>query len=172
MSSQASSWPKAALDGVRSGALPGVAELGVGGEDAGGELAGAQQRVAVARQAGELEVGHARLARPHHLPLAADLEVAVGELEPVVGLEQRLEARLRGAGLRLREQQAVRLLAAPPHAAAQLVELREAEALGALDDHDGRVGHVDADLDEAGGDEHLDLAGLEGAHDVVALGRT
>ena len=129
------------------------------------ELAGAKQRRPVARQAGKLEVRHARLPRAHHLALAADLEIAVGQLEPVVGLEQGLEPRLRGAGLGLREEQAVRLRRPPPHAPAQLVKLREAEALGALDDHHGGVGHVDADLDQAGRDQDLHLSGLEGVHD-------
>ena len=74
-------------------------QVRVGGEDARGQLAGAKQGVAVAGQAGELEIGHARLPRPHHLALAADLEVAVGELEAVRGLEQRLQPRLRGPRL-------------------------------------------------------------------------
>ena len=43
---------------------------------------------------------------------------------------------------------------AAPDAAAQLVELGEAEALGALDDHQRRVGHVDADLDHRRRDQH------------------
>jgi hypothetical protein len=38
------------------------------------------------------------------------------------------------------------------------VELGEAEALGVLDDDDGGVGHVDADLDDGGGDEHTRFA--------------
>ena len=47
---------------------------------------------------------------------------------------------------------------------AQLVELREAEALGVLDHHHRGVGHVDADLDHGGGDEHVGVAGGEGRH--------
>jgi hypothetical protein len=48
--------------------------------------------------------------------------------------------------------------------ASQLVELREAEALRALDQHHRRIRHVDADLDHGGGDEHVRLARHEGAH--------
>ena len=40
------------------------------------------------------------------------------------------------------------LLVAAADAAAQLVQLQEAEALGVLDDHERRIGHVDADLDD------------------------
>ena len=62
--------------------------------------------------------------------------------------------RLGGlAERRLVEQQAGRRLGAAPDAAAQLVELRQPEALGVLDHHDGRVRHVDADLDHRGGDQ-------------------
>ena len=52
-----------------------------------------------------------------------------------------------------------RLAPAPaPDAAAQLVELGEAEALGALDDDQRRVGHVDPDLDHRRRDQHAELA--------------
>ena len=48
---------------------------------------------------------------------------------------------------------------AAAHPAAQLVQLREAHALGVLDDHQAGARHVDADLDHRGGHEELDLAG-------------
>ena len=35
------------------------------------------------------------------------------------------------------------------------MKLREPEALGMLDHHDGRLRHVDADLDHRGGDQEL-----------------
>ena len=47
---------------------------------------------------------------------------------------------------------------AAPDAPAQLVELRQAEALGVLDDDHGRVRHVDADLDDRGRDQDVELA--------------
>ena len=52
-------------------------------------------------------------------------------------------------------------------AAAQLVELRQPEALGVLDHHHRRVGHVDADLDHRRRDEDVELAADERAHDAV-----
>ena len=52
-------------------------------------------------------------------------------------------------------------------AAAQLVELGEAEALGVFNQHERGVRHVDADLDDGGGDEHVDLMRGESAHDGV-----
>ena len=51
-----------------------------------------------------------------------------------------------------------------PDAAAQLVQLREPEAIGVLDHHRGRVRDVDADLDHGGRHEHVDLGRRERAH--------
>ena len=50
-------------------------------------------------------------------------------------------------------------------ASPELVELGEAEALGAFDHHDGGVGDIDADFDDGGGDQDVELAIAEGVHD-------
>ena len=71
---------------------------------------------------------------------------------------RRGDRRLRQLFPGSRHEQAVRLLRPTPYPAAQLVELGEAEAVGFLHDHDRRVGHVDADLDHRGRDEHVQLA--------------
>ena len=92
--------------------------------------------------------------------------------KPSDRLDERLETGLRGVGqleLRAGDQQAVRLLGATADAAAELVELREAEAVGLLHDHDRRVRDVDADLDHRRRDEHVQLALLERAHHLAAL---
>ena len=60
---------------------------------------------------------------------------------------------------RLLEQQHARALrGAAADAPAQLMQLREAEALGVLDHHQRRVRHVDADLDHGRRHQHVDLA--------------
>ena len=56
-----------------------------------------------------------------------------------------------------------------PDAAAQLVELGEAKALGVFDEHERGVRHVDADLDDGGGNENIDLMRSKGAHDGILL---
>ena len=77
------------------------------------------------------------------------------DLEAVGALVDHLEPRLGGIGQRLLEQQdAHALRGAAADAPAQLVQLREAEALGVLDHHQRRVGHVDADLDHRRRDQH------------------
>ena len=89
-----------------------------------------------------------------HLALAAQPQVLLGDAEAVLGLAQDLEPRPRRFAERaLVEQQAGRAAGAAPDPAAQLVQLREAEALGVLDHHDRRLGDVDADLDDGGGDQ-------------------
>lgn len=60
-------------------------------------------------------------------------------------------------------------MVAPADAAAQLVELGEAEAFCVVEDHEGGVGDVDADLDDGGGDECRELAVTEFFHDVFFM---
>ena len=45
------------------------------------------------------------------------------------------------------------------------MQLGHAEALGVLDHHDGGIGYIDPDFNDGGGDQHIDLAALEAAHD-------
>ena len=93
---------------------------------------------------------------------------------PSFDVDEGLEPLPRALGqlvLRPRDEKAERLLRATPDAAAQLVELREAEAVGLLDDHHRRVRDVHADLDHRRRDEHVDLARLELRHQLAALVR-
>ena len=76
----------------------------------------------------------------------------------------------RGDGTASRDERTVRLDAAAPDPAAELVELGEPEPVGALDDHHRRLGDVDADLDDGRADEHVELAVAEAGHLGVALG--
>ena len=109
--------------------------------------------------AGEAESRHAALAGSEHVAFAAQLQVFLGDAEPVLGFAHDGEAGFRGfAERRAVEQQAGRVLGAAADAAAQLMELREAEAFRMLDHHDGRFRHVDPDLDHRGGDEKPRLA--------------
>ena len=62
------------------------------------------------------------------------------------------------------DQQAEAGQAAPADAAAELVELGDAEAVGVEQHHHRRVVDVDAHLDDGGRDQHVDLAGGERPH--------
>ena len=71
----------------------------------------------------------------------------------------------------LGDEPARRRVPAAPDAAAELVELGDAEPVGVEDHHDGRVRDVDADLDHGGRDEHVELTGPEQVHRHLLLGR-
>src|ERR1041385_9184777 len=88
------------------------------------------QRV-VADRVADAEAQRAGLARAEELAGAAGLEVALGHFEAVARGGEDVEAIL----LLVRDEDAIRLALAAADAAAQLVHLREAEAVGVDDDH-------------------------------------
>ena len=118
------------------------------------------RQVGVLRQPRHLELGQAVLARAEELARAAQLQVDLGELE-AVALVRRSPRAAAALGSPKRMQSDGVLAAADP--AAQLVQLRQPEALGLLDQHHRRVRHVDADLDHARRHQHVGLAGGERA---------
>src|SRR6185369_12944340 len=65
----------------------------------GGGTRGGDEHLVVQR-IGEAEQRRAGLSCAEELPRTADREVAASDLEAVVGLEHRLESRLRGVGER------------------------------------------------------------------------
>ena len=102
---------------------------------------------------------------PSRSPAPRSAQVLLGDDEAVLGGAHGLEPGAGGlAERRVVEQQAGRAGGAAADAAAQLVELGEAEGLGALDHHDRGVGDVDADLDHGGGDQEPGAAGGEVGH--------
>lgn len=54
---------------------------------------------------------------------------------------------------------------APTDAPAKLMELGEAEAVGFFDKDDARIGNVDTDFDDGGGDENIVFPIFEVSHD-------
>ena len=50
------------------------------------------------------------------------------------------------------------------HAAAQLMQLRQAESFGVLDQHDGRIRDIDADLDDRCRHQNVNLPRGKGTH--------
>ena len=103
---------------------------------------------------------------------AADLEVAHGDFEAGAEFGVLLDgldalAGVAGGGHELaREHEVgVGLVVGAADAAAELVEIGEAEAVGAVDDDGVGVGDIEAGFDDGGGDENVDVTGDEGAHD-------
>ena len=117
------------------------------------------------------------LLRPQEVAGAADLHVAHGDVEarPEVGelLDgAQAQARLAGQALAPGHQQVgVGALLRAADAAADLVELRQAEHVGAV--HQDRVHRrdVDAGLDDHGTDEAVELPFQEVEHDPLELAR-
>ncbi len=94
---------------------------------------------------------------PDQLALAAQLQVDLGQAEAVGVLVQRAQPD-RARRRRRPDEQAARTVLAAPDPPAQLVQLGDPEALGVLDQHHGRVGHVDPDLDHGRRHQHVGLA--------------
>ncbi len=106
---------------------------------------------------------------------AADLEVAHRDREPcaelgVVGERRQPRPRLRRQLVRVGiEEVRVREDVAAADAAADLVELAQAEHVGPLDDQRVRLRDVEARLDDRRRDEHVRVAGEERDHLLLQL---
>ena len=133
-------------------------------------LVGVEEDGEVFRHARNLKVGQAVLHRAEELARAAQTQVLLGELEAVGGRGHDLQALARVLRLALRDEDAVRSIGAAADAAAQLVELGEAEALGVLDDHNAGIRHVDTDFDDGRRDEEFYPVCVEVLHDALLLG--
>lgn len=92
------------------------------------------------------------LPRSVNSPIARSLSVASGSRD--IGREHEV-----GVGL----------LPTTSHTTLELIELRQAQALGVLDDECVGMGVVNAALDDGRGHEHVNLAGHELLHDVFDL---
>ena len=131
----------------------------------------ARQEVGIAQQIGDAQLRKARLARAEKLARTAQRKIAARDLKAVEGLADHFAVARAQAPKAARDTGARRCSpsGAASDAAAQLVQLGKTHALGVLDHHERRIGHVDAHLDHRRRDEKLDLARLEGRHRRVLL---
>ena len=81
--------------------------------------------------------------------------------------ETRLRASPDRHEMARQEEIGVGLVRAAADAAAQLVEIGEAEAVRAVDDDGVGVGNIEAALDDRGRNQHVGLAGDEARHHVL-----
>jgi len=145
------------------------AQLGIAAEHLRGGGDGRRIERFVAHRVRDLERRFAMLRFAEQVAHAAAAQVLPRDLEAIVRLDEQPQALVR-VGPDVAEEDAPARVRAAPHAPAELMQLRESEALGMLDDHHRRVRHVDADLDHRRRDEHIDRAVAESAHGLVALG--
>ncbi len=142
-----------------------VLEFGVAFDEGAGGRTGFVDGFAVA-EAGHFEVWDAALFEAEDFAGAAEFEVDFGEGEAAVVFFHRFEAGGFFGFFGGREKEAVGFVGAATNAAAELVELGEAEAFGAFDEHNGGVGDVDADFDDGGGNEEVGFVSGEVVHDL------
>src|SRR5262245_8442317 len=103
-----------------------------------GVVARRADQLAVRLDAGDAEARHTGLPRAENVAFPAQLEILLGDAKAVFCLAYDVEPGLGGFAQRsLVEEQAGRVLAAASDPPAQLMELREPEAFGVFDHHDG-----------------------------------
>ena len=117
----------------------------------------------------------AALLRAEQVAGAADFQVAHGDFEAAAErgvLLDRAEA-LAHVGeepaVARQQQVGVGLVLVAAHAAAQLVEVAQAEAVGAVNDDGVGIRNIQAALDDGGGQQHVGLAVDELGHDLLQL---
>ena len=106
---------------------------------------------------------------------AADFEIVRREREAGAELFERRECfealfGIGGDDAPIRHDEIrVRAVMRAPDASAQLMQLREAEPIGAIDDDRVRARHVDAGFDDRRADEHVEALPVEIEHDLFEL---
>ena len=145
-----------------------VASSGVASSKRAGFALRQLQQLAVADQVGHAQARHACLLGAKEFAGAAQFQIFFRNLKAVAGAHHRVQPLLGffadpAAG----HQHAVGFGGAASDASAQLMHLREPEAFRVFNDHDRSVGDIHAHLDDRGGNQNVQLAGLELAHDFV-----
>ena len=114
-----------------------------------------------------------RLFATEQVARAANFEVGKCQLEAgaeVRRIEDRLQALARIISERLFasvEQVAPGATTAAPHTTTQLIELGEAEAIGAINDDRVRVRNIETRFNDGGADQDLRLAAHKLTHDAL-----
>ena len=98
------------------------------------------------------------MTRAEEIARSAHSQIGLGQLETVGCRFHHLKpllAHWRGV---VGKEKAIRCPAAATDPAPELVELGQTEPIRALDHHDGRIRHVDADFDYRRRDQDIELA--------------
>ena len=118
----------------------------------------------------------AALLVPEQLPGTANFEVVGGEHESGTeflrvgdGVRVACSASADMALSMRRQQVGIGLVVGAAHAAAQLVQLGQAELVGALDDDGVGGGDVDTGLDDGGAHQDIEFLVVEVAHHLLQL---
>ena len=110
---------------------------------------------------------------PKQITGPADLQIAHGDFESAAETGVLLDGTNAfacvGQQRRMARQQhiGVCLMFVTTHAPAQLIQITEAEPVGAVDDNGVGVRDIDAALDDGGGEQHIGFAVDEGGHHIL-----
>src|SRR5262249_28971530 len=122
----------------------------------------------IADQVGNAKCRNSGLPRAKELTGAPYLQICLCDPEAIGSLNDGVQALVRDLSTRLiRQQQTCGFLSAAPYTAAKLVEPSQSEAFCVLNEHNGRIRHVDTDLYDCSCFEQMNLAILEPLHDAV-----
>ena len=80
-----------------------------------------------------------------------------------------LPGGVRDFPVRGNQQVGIGAVVAPPHPAPQLVQLRQPEAVGPVNDDGIHIGHIQAGLNDGGADQHIRLPVGESHHHILQL---
>ena len=111
------------------------------------------------------------LLEAKQLAHASLLHVLFSQVEAILTVAYYLESCQRLRCIHSREQHAVGLLTAASYPTTQLVQLREAKALGILYHHQRSIGHIHAYLDNGGAHQNLGMACYKVGHNSFFFGR-
>ena len=134
-----------------------------------GRIAGRRQERYIVYNIGSFQIGQTMLHIAEELSRTAQEQVFFSQREAVVYLFHPFQALPRLVAAAFGHEDTIGLQIAAADAAPQLVELSQAKTFGAVDEHERRVGDVDADFDDTRRDQQLDVPFLEGFHDGFFL---
>ncbi len=141
------------------------------GQDLGRDPAGEGHEREILPEVHDAEIEHAGLARAGGVSGAARFEVEAGHVEPVAHSGEGLEPSARLGPERIMEKDAMRRAGAATDASPELVELKEPEPVGGFHHHDCGGRHVNAHLDDGGGDQDTHPSVLERLHGFLTTRR-
>ena len=96
---------------------------------------------------------------------SAQFQIGFGNAETIVGIAHDINAlACLLTELEWCDEDAETLVGTTAYASSELVELRESEALGVENHHDGGIRHIHTHLDHGGGDEDLGLTTYKALH--------
>ena len=117
---------------------------------------------------GEAKSGKTTLLFAEEFSRASVAQIVLCDFEPVLRRLHDFETFPGCLVFFMRDEDTVRLMGAASDPSSQLMELGESKAFGILNEHDRRVGHIDPDFDDGGGNEDLDLLLAECLHFLSA----